>query len=212
MSARVSVMLTMQLLRPALFPPGLLPPTHHRHSRRAGGPSGEEALTVGLGQLCLAMREARRMAEAYGVDTAEAEGGGSHCGGPDQLHSWLGGDDILNMQLIYCHDDAELSDRISRHGLLSKPSGNLIGVCKCGDHHPKHCSPPTCPTIHQPHLLTASKYDLYISSVACGRFYSFSRHYGDCYLTRNVQFLEPYIPPCLRGHWEEAPLHVLHNI
>lgn len=90
-------MLTTQPLRLALFPPGLILSAHHRHPRRGRGPSGEEAPSVGWG-IVVSLEEVRWMTGAYAVDTAEVASGGSHGGGPDQLHGWLGGDDTLILQ------------------------------------------------------------------------------------------------------------------
>nr|OQO29820.1 hypothetical protein B0A51_01977 [Rachicladosporium sp. CCFEE 5018] len=77
--------------------------------------------------------------------------------------------DLLLVDTGDLHDGAGLSDATSPNGVLSNPIFENIDY----------------------DILTIGNHELYISDIAYEDFYNFSRHYGDRYLTSNVQILNP---------------------
>ncbi|TKA79736.1 hypothetical protein B0A55_04370 [Friedmanniomyces simplex] len=77
--------------------------------------------------------------------------------------------DLLVVDTGDLHDGAGLSDATSPNGVLSNPIFENINY----------------------DVLTIGNHELYISDIAYEHFYNFSRHYGDRYLTSNVQIFNP---------------------
>nr|POF06951.1 secreted protein [Quercus suber] len=77
--------------------------------------------------------------------------------------------DLLVIDTGDLHDGAGLSDATSPNGVLSNPIFETIGY----------------------DLLTIGNHELYLSDIAYETFRNFSSHYGDRYLTSNVQIYNP---------------------
>ncbi|KAK5111407.1 hypothetical protein LTR85_012181 [Meristemomyces frigidus] len=77
--------------------------------------------------------------------------------------------DLLVVDTGDLHDGAGLSDATSPNGELSNPIFENINY----------------------DVLTIGNHELYVSAITYEHFYNFSRHYGDRYLTSNVQVYNP---------------------
>ncbi|KAF1990182.1 hypothetical protein K402DRAFT_371227 [Aulographum hederae CBS 113979] len=79
------------------------------------------------------------------------------------------GVDLLVVDTGDLHDGAGLSDATSPNGVLSNPIFETVDY----------------------DLLAIGNHELYVSAIAYEHFYNFSRHWGEKYVTSNVQIINP---------------------